>query len=153
MSYADEHDIERLLRAVPARSELAKKLKLRAVSEAIKAGWTQRQIAERVGVEQPEISRLAKAARLTPEVCERGPREVLLEYAAGLIDHTAMMDELEHWDYTFGRLDPTGETYLRGTWDQIEHAGDLISDADYERLFELTASRRVASFTQMFQHE
>lgn len=144
MAVTYEADIERQLRAVPARHELSRLLKLRAVHRAIEAGWTQRQIAERVGVEQPEISRLAKAARLTPEVCERSPREVLLEYAAGLIDHTAMMDELEHWKYTYGYTDPTGETYLPGTWDQIDGAGDLISDVDYRRLFESTASRRAA---------
>lgn len=115
VSVAFEPDIERQLRAVPARNELARILKLRAVHDAVEAGLKQRQIAELVGVEQPEISRLAKAARLTPEACERGPREVLLEYAVGLIGHKAMMDELEHWDYTFGRTDPSGEVYLPGT--------------------------------------
>lgn len=144
MSVAYEPEIERRLRAVPARNELSKILKLRAVNDAVQAGWTQRKIAERVGVEQPEVSRLAKTARLTPEVCERSPREVLLEYAAGIIDHAAMMDELEHWDYTFGTTDPTGEIYLPGTWDQIDRAGDLISDTDYRRLLELTAARRKA---------
>ncbi|MEV0945078.1 hypothetical protein [Rhodococcus sp. NPDC049939] len=146
MSVASDHDvIERHLRAVPARSELARILKLRAVRDAIEDGWTQREIAEQLDVAQPEVSRLAKTARLTPEVCERSPREVLLEYATEQIDHAAMMNELENWNYTFGRTDPTGETYLTGTWDQIERAGDLISDADYQRLFELTASRRAES--------
>lgn len=145
MSVSYEPDIERRLRAVPARNELARILKLRAVSDAVKAGWTQRKIAEEIGVEQPEVSRLAKAARLTPDVCERSPREVLLEYAAGMIDHAAMMNELEHWDYTFGQTDPTGEVYLPGTWDQIERARDLLSDDDYQRLFNLTADRRAAA--------
>lgn len=145
MSVAYEPEIERQLRAVPARNELARILKLRAVNAAVAAGWTQRKIADEIGVEQPEVSRLAKAARLTPEVCKRSPREVLLEYAVGTISHTAMMNELEHWDYTFGETDPTGEIYLPGTWDQIERAGDLLSDDDYQHLFEQTAARRAAA--------
>lgn len=144
MSVAHEPEIERRLRAVPARNELARILKLRAVNDAVVAGWTQRRIADEIGMEQPEVSRLAKAARLTPEVLERSPREVLLEYAVGMIDHAAMIRELEGWNYTFGRPDPTGDVYLPGTWDQIERAGDLLSDADYQRLFEVTASRRAA---------
>lgn len=144
MSVVYEPEITRQLRAVPARTELSKILKLRAVDAAVRAGWSQDRIAEQIGVRQPEVSRLAKAARLTPEVCTRSPREVLLEYAAGMIDHTAMMDELAGWDYTFGHTDPTGEVYLPGSWDQVERAGDLLSDADYRRLFELTAARRAA---------
>nr|WP_024794039.1 hypothetical protein [Tomitella biformata] len=135
-------DIDRQLRAVPALTELAKILKLRAVNAAVQAGLNQTEIAAAIGVTQPEVSRLAKAARLIPEVCERGPREVLLEYAAGRIGHGAMMDELANWPYTFGRTNPTGEVYLPGTWDQVERAGDLISDEDYQRLFTLTAAQR-----------
>lgn len=142
MSTAYSPDIDRQLKAVPALTELAKILKLRAVHAAVQAGLSQTQIAAAIGVTQPEVSRLAKAARLTPEACERGPREVLLEYAAGRIDHTAMMDELASWLYTFGRTDPTGEVYLPGTWDHIERAGDLLSDEDYQRLFSLTAVQR-----------
>ncbi|WP_418345815.1 hypothetical protein [Rhodococcus pyridinivorans] len=145
MSLAYEPEIGRRLRAVPARNELAKILKLRAVHDAVQAGWTQRRIAEALGVEQPEVSRLAKTARLTPHVCERSPREVLLEHAAGIIDHAAMMRELENWNYTFGTTDPTGETYLPGTWDQIERAGDLLSDQDYQHLLKITAARRNAA--------
>lgn len=144
MSTAYSPTIDRQLKAVPALTELAKILKLRAVHAAVQAGLSQTQIAAAIGVTQPEDSRLAKAARLTPEVRERGPREVLLEYAAGRIDHTAMMDELASWPYTFGAADPAGEVYLSGTWDQIERAGDLISDEDYQRLFALTAARRAA---------
>lgn len=145
MSVSFEPEIERRLRAVPARNELAKILKLRAVHDAVQAGWTQRRIADEIGVEQPEVSRLAKTARLTPQVCERSPREVLLEYAVGMIDHAAMMRELEKWDYTFGTTDPTGEVYLPGTWDQIERAGDLLSDEDYRHLLQVTAARREAA--------
>ncbi len=66
MSHAYEPEIGRRLRAVPARNELTKILKLRAVHDAVQAGWTQHRIADELGVEQPEVSRLAKTARLTP---------------------------------------------------------------------------------------
>ncbi|MFD6677626.1 hypothetical protein ACFWDA_25110 [Rhodococcus zopfii] len=148
MSVAFEKDIERNLRAISPRAELAQLEKLRAVLAAAEAGWKHRQIAPRVGVTQPEISRLLKAARLRADVRERTPREVLLRYAVGEIDHEQMMDELEHWDYTFGGPpadDPAADVYVRGTWDQIERAGDLLSDDDYQRLFEVTAARRAAS--------
>ncbi|MCD5422488.1 hypothetical protein LRS71_23530 [Rhodococcus pyridinivorans] len=119
-----------------------------AVLAAAEAGWPQREIARYVGVEQPEISRLLKRARLWPDVRERTPREVLLRYAVGEIDHRQMMNELEHWDYTFGGPpadDPAADVYVRGSWDQIERAGDLLSDDDYQRLFEVTAAQQAAS--------
>ncbi|MFD0449623.1 hypothetical protein ACFQZK_00925 [Rhodococcus aetherivorans] len=62
-----------------------------------------------------------------------------------MLDHAAMMRELENWDYTFGTTDPTGEVYLPGTWDQIERAGDLLSDEDYRHLLQVTAARREAA--------
>lgn len=148
MSVAFEKDIERQLRAISPRAELAQLEKIRAVLAAAEAGWSQRDIARRVGVEQPEISRLLKKARLRPDVCERTPREVVLRYAVGELTHEQMMDELEHWDYTFGGIpedDPAADAYVRGSWDQIERAGDLLSDDDYQRLFEVTAVQRAAS--------
>lgn len=148
VSTSFEKDIERQLRAVSPRAELAQLEKLRAVLAAAQAGWSQRQIAQCVGVEQPEISRLLKTARLRPEVRERTPREVLLRYAVDELDHEQMMNELEHWDYTVGGLpadDPTADVYVRGSWDQIERAADLLSDNDYQRLLEVTAARRAAS--------
>ena len=69
-------------------------------------------------------------------------------YAVGELTHEQMMDELEHWDYTFGGIpedDPAADAYVRGSWDQIERAGDLLSDDDYQRLFEVTAVQRAAS--------
>ncbi|NLV80583.1 MAG: hypothetical protein GXY65_14850 [Rhodococcus sp.] len=148
MTIAFENDIERQLRAISPRAELERLEKLRAVLAAAEAGWSQRDIARRVGVEQPEISRLLKKARLRPDVRERTPREVLLRYAVGELTHEQMMTELEHWDYTFGGTpadDPAADVYVRGTWDQIERAGDLLSDEDYQRLFDATASQRAAS--------
>lgn len=147
VSEAFESDIERRLRAISPRAELARLEKMRAVLDAVEAGWSQRQIARLIGVEQPEISRLLKAARLRPEVRERTPREVLLRCAVGEIAHEEMMSELEGWDYTFGGPPEDGlgaDSYVRGSWDQIERAADLLSDDDYQRLVEVTRSRRAA---------
>ena len=145
MSEAFDSDIERRLRAISPRAELARLEKMRAVLDAVEAGWSQREIARLIGVEQPEISRLLKAARLRPEVRERTPREVMLRCAAGEIANEQMMRELEDWDYTFGgppEDDPVADSYVPGSWDQIERAADLLSDDDYQRLVEVITSRR-----------
>lgn len=139
--------VTRDLRAIPATKELFQRQVMRALSRAVAAGLTQREISTLVEVSQPEISRLLKKAAARPELLERGPRDVLLEHAANLIDHEQMMRELLDWPYTFGRFpddDPMGETYLPGTWDQIERAGDLLTDEDYRRLLEATSTGRRA---------
>ncbi|MFW0786401.1 hypothetical protein AAFP35_18020 [Gordonia sp. CPCC 206044] len=143
-----DHEVQRLLRAVTARAELHRLQKLRAVLAASKEGWSQRDIAASLGVTQPEVSRLAKAARLQPNVGHRTPREVLLEHAVGEVSHDDMMRELLAWDYTFGGApteDPDADAYVRGTWDQIERAGDLLDDDDYQQLLDATARDRAAS--------
>jgi hypothetical protein len=62
--------------------------------------------------------------------------------------HATSTGRMLSCDYTFGdppEGDPNVDVYVRGSWDQIERAGDLLSDTDYQRLFEVTAARRVAS--------
>ncbi|MGG7104856.1 hypothetical protein [Rhodococcus sp. 24CO] len=69
----------------------------------------------------------------------------MLEHAAGRIGHEQMMKELGSWDYTFGHIasdDPIGESYVRGSWDQIERAGELLTDDDRRALSEATAKER-----------
>lgn len=138
-------DIERELRAVPARQELAEIYKLRAVHHAAQAGWTQQKIAALLGVEQPEVSRLLQRARLNPAALERTPREILLQHASGEITHDQMLTELRNWEYTYGTTpadDPIGEIYCPGTWDQIERAGDLLTDDDYQRILDAVEARK-----------
>lgn len=138
-------DVERDLRSIPAQKELLQLRLLRAVAHATDAGVPQRVIAVNLGVAQPEVSRIVKKLRLNPDAHQRSPREVLLEHAAQLIDHDTMMSELVGWDYTFGHIavdDPLGESYVRGSWDQIERAGTLLADEDYRVLLEATADRR-----------
>jgi hypothetical protein len=98
-----------------------------------------------LGVAQPEVSRIVKKLRLNPAARERSPREVMLEHAGGRISHEQMLDELAGWEYTFGQVaadDPVGQSYMRGTWDQVERAGDLLTDEDRRVLLEATAKRR-----------
>ncbi|RRQ25285.1 hypothetical protein DK926_24205 [Rhodococcus sp. Eu-32] len=138
-------DLERDLRSIPAQRELLQLRLLRTVAHAVDAGIPQRVIAANLGVAQPEVSRIVKKLRLQPWARRRSPREVLLEHAAQLIDHDAMMTELTAWDYTYGHDaddDPIGDSYIRGSWDQIERAGDLLSDEDYRALLDATADRR-----------
>ena len=138
-------DVERDLRAIPAEKELLQIKLLRAVAHATDNQVPQRVIAKNLAVTQPEVSRIVKKLRLNPAARDRSPREVLLEHAAKLIDHERMMTELLAWEYTFGHVpgdDPLGESYVRGTWDQIERSRDLLSDDDYRVLLAATADRR-----------
>ncbi|MDV6278183.1 hypothetical protein R3Q06_32480 [Rhodococcus erythropolis] len=140
-----DYGIERDLRAIPAEKELLQLKLLRAVRKATDDNVPQRTIAQMLGVQQPEVSRIVKKLRLNPYARERSPREVMLEHAAGRISHEQMMHELLNWDYTFGHIasgDPIGESYVRGTWDQIERAGDLLTDEDRHALFEGVADKR-----------
>ena len=140
-----EYGIERDLRAIPAEKELLQLKLLRAVGKATDENVPQRTIAAMLGVAQPEVSRILKKLRLNPAARDRSPREVMLEHAAGRISHEQMMNELRDWDYTFGRIapdDPIGESYVRGSWDQIERAGELLTDDDRRALFEATAKGR-----------
>lgn len=117
---------------------------LRAVARATDSGIPQRTIAKDLSVTQPEVSRTLKKLRLNPAARQRSPREVLLEYAAQRLDHDAMMAELTAWPYAFGHVavdDPAAESYVRGSWDQIERAGDLLGDDDYRVLLAATADR------------
>lgn len=140
-----EYGIERDLRAIPAEKELLQLKLLRAVGKATDENVPQRTIAVMLGVAQPEVSRILKKLRLNPAARDRSPREVMLEHAAGRISHEQMMNELRSWDYTFGHIapdDPIGESYVRGSWDQIERAGELLTDDDRRALFEATAKGR-----------
>lgn len=137
-----DYGIERDLRAIPAEKELLQLKLLRAVGRATGKNVPQRTIAVMLGVAQPEVSRILKKLRLNPAARERSPREVMLEHAAGRISHEQMMNELGSWDYTFGHIapdDPMGESYVRGSWDQIERAEELLTDDDRRALFEATA--------------
>lgn len=98
-----------------------------------------------LGVAQSEVSRIVKKLRLNPAARDRSPREVVLEHAGGRISREQMISELAGWEYTFGRVavdDPVGQSYQRGSWDQIERAGDLLTDEDRRVLFGVTANRR-----------
>lgn len=133
------------MRAIPAEKELLQLKLLRAVGKATDEGAPQRTIAGMLGVAQPEVSRIVKKLRLNPAARDRSPREVMLEHAGGRISREQMISELVGWEYTFGRVsvdDPVGQSYQRGSWDQIEHAGDLLTDEDRRVLFEVTANRR-----------
>lgn len=139
------HDMERDLRAIPAERELLQIKLLRAVAHATDNGIPQRVIAKNLAVTQPEVSRIVKKLRLNPAARQRSPREVLLEHAAKVLDHDAMIVELAAWPYTFGHTpcdDPVGESYVPGSWDQIERAGDLLDEEDYRVLLAATAGRR-----------
>jgi transcriptional regulator with XRE-family HTH domain len=122
-----------------ANRELNRIDQLRACHEANELGISQGEIARRLVISQPEVSRILKKIRNFPELLERTPREVILDFHAERISHDQMMYELKNWHYTFAADAEPGNpegALTSGDWDQIVDAvhRDLIDMADYEAL-------------------
>jgi transcriptional regulator with XRE-family HTH domain len=64
----------------------------RSIFRLADEGMSQRQIAQVVGLSQPEVSRRLKRRSFTPT--EPSPREIILSRAAGVLSTKAMMDAL-----------------------------------------------------------
>lgn len=112
---------------------------LRSCFKANEQGLSQAEIARRLAISQPEVSRILKKIKNFPELLARTPREVILDFHAETISHEEMMRELKAWPYTFAEDaepdNPEG-ALTSGDWDQIVDAvhRDLIDMADYEQL-------------------
>lgn len=122
-----------------ANRELNRIDTLRDCAEANKKGLSQAEIARRLAISQPEVSRILKKLKNFPELLDRTPREVILDFHAERISHDRMMDELMNWPYTLaGDAEPGNPegALTIGDWDQVVDAvhRDLIDMADYEAL-------------------
>ncbi|WP_083955971.1 sugar-binding transcriptional regulator [Tersicoccus phoenicis] len=128
------------LARVHAQRELNRLDALRACSKARATGMTQVEIARSLGVSQPEVHRMLRKADSFPELIDRTPREVILDFHAGLLDHADMMAELKSWPFTFSGAaepdNPLGPS-TRGSWEDVVDAvhRDLLLVEDYEELF------------------
>ncbi|WP_083701695.1 Lrp/AsnC family transcriptional regulator [Tersicoccus sp. Bi-70] len=100
---------------------------------------TQVEIARKLGVSQPEVHRMLRKVDHFPELLDRTPREVILDFHAELINHSEMMDELKVWPFTFSTpaepknpLSPSA----RGSWEDVVDAvhRDLLLVEDYDEL-------------------
>lgn len=132
--------------AVKAATELAERRRLRAVLVASEAGRTQSDIADRLGVSQPAVHKMLVRARHSRDLREETPWEVALRYAAGEIDHEAMIGTFTAWPWTSDHFtDPPGtvwpEQFVRGSWSDLVKAAHngYISDDDYQVIFDRTA--------------
>lgn len=112
---------------------------LRACARANDEGLSQQEIARRLAISQPEVSRILKKIKNFPDLLNRTPREVILDFHAERLSHEAMMKELIDWRYTLSEDAEPGNpegALTGGDWDQIVDAvhRDLIDMADYEEL-------------------
>lgn len=122
-----------------ANRELSRIDLLRACARADDEGLAQVEIARRLAISQPEVSRILRKIKSFPELLNRTPREVILDFHAERLSHEAMMKELTGWNYTFSQDAEPGNpegALTGGDWDQIVDAvhRDLIDMADYEQL-------------------
>ncbi|MCO4263757.1 hypothetical protein NG697_12630 [Pseudarthrobacter sp. MDT3-26] len=122
-----------------ANRELNRIDRLRDCAEANKKGVSQAEIARLLAISQPEVSRILKKLKNFPELLDRTPREVILDFHGERISHDQMMHELMDWPYSFAEDAEPGNpegALTSGDWDQIVDAvhRDLIDMADYETL-------------------
>lgn len=122
-----------------ARRELVEIEVLRAVGEAAKHQWSQRQIAVLLGRSQPDVQRTLKRIAAHPELVQVSPREIALRRAAGEISDEKMMEQMRGLPYSFGEVEPNpaGEGYRRGSWDEVRRLRreGLITNEEWETLF------------------
>lgn len=131
---------------VKAAAELAERRRLRAVLAASQAGRTQTDIAERLNVSQPAVHKMLVRARHSRDLLIETPWEVALRYAAGEIDHDAMLATFTAWPWTSDQVldldtDPLSEAFVRGSWSDLTKAVShgYVSRDDYRVIFERTA--------------
>jgi transcriptional regulator with XRE-family HTH domain len=133
--------IQEELARVYAGRELNRLELLRACEAARNKGLKQAEIARRLSLSQPEVHRILRKIRNFPELLEKTPREVILQFHAGQIPHEQMLEQLKAWNYTYSQDaepdNPEGQL-TRGSWDDIPDAfhRDLITGEDYETIVE-----------------
>lgn len=119
--------------------ELNRLDQLRLCEQARADGLTQTEIARRLFISQPEVHRILRKIEFFPELLQRTPREVILDFHAEKIDHEQMMNELLGWPFTVSEIaepnNPEGQVSL-GSWDDMTDAfqRDLIDGFDYETI-------------------
>lgn len=131
--------IQEELARVYAGRELNRLDLLRACAAARSKGLKQAEIARRLSISQPEVHRILRKIKNFPDLLDKTPREVILQFHAGRIEHEPMIQELKAWNYTYSQDaepgNPEGQL-TAGTWDDIPDAfhRDLITGEDYEAI-------------------
>lgn len=125
---------------------------LRSIRQLIEqARWTQTRVGDLIGVSQPAISQLLKVARVEapdvrPGMAGGTPYEIAARYAAHLLEHHQMIQQLSAWIYepvtqdevVEGDLSPLN---LSGFTLQVGRALDerFITEDDYDRILKAVA--------------
>lgn len=126
------------------RREVAELDYQRRLREVVAAGFSQRQIAARLGITQPSVlSALRTAERVSMPVegfSGATAEEICRRYAAGLLDRERLMDELTRFPYALpGRTDGYDGLLVDppGAWSEVEDAArrGLIEDDVYADVF------------------
>lgn len=149
--------VDAALRVAGARRRLAVRREQIVIVDAALAGRPQTLIARLAGVSQPHVSRtLARVRsecggelrRLHPSALD-----VIDQHDAGEIDRVEMMRLLHALRFTDGLVaDVNGvatDAYIRGSWDDIEHAfqQEKLTYGEYSELFSAHRAREQVTTT------
>ncbi|MFZ4895414.1 winged helix-turn-helix transcriptional regulator [Plantibacter sp. Mn2098] len=120
----------------------------RSIFELADGGVSQRDIANLVGISQPEVSRRLKRRALTP--VDPSPRELIQRRSAGLLSTEAMMEALSTMILTSqpptraARFDPGATSTGSAKQIAASFQEGLLSKAEYEQLRGVVRAAREA---------
>lgn len=121
---------------VRAEERLVRIKKVRAAWKLHRAGASQREIADQLGISQPSVHRILKLAELQ-QPTDISPEELILQATVDGSSRDDLVKRLSSMSYTFGSLAPwpfDGAT--TGTWDQVvaSYATGLLSADEFKRV-------------------
>lgn len=129
------------LRRVHVRNAVDELDYRRLLRRAVREGFTQRQIADWLGLTQPTINKVLARAKDLPDPVDgfsgATPYEICQRYAAGVISRDQLLDELVRFPYVaIPSMHPEAEMEFNspGTWRDVEEAltDGLIRPEDYD---------------------
>lgn len=122
------------------KSDLDRLTYRRRLAELAPLG-TQRDIAQALGVSQPNLSKTLKTAAATPPVVEgfsgASPYEIAERFAVGELTLSELVEQLLRWEYLPGQQTDGYDDLLfdvPGSWDDVSNARDdkLIDGQTYD---------------------
>jgi hypothetical protein len=120
-----------------ARQRLARFDELRAATDFLHRGLTQRDVADLLSISEAQARRLLTAAARHGPILQPEPEEIILRAFAYGTDRTELIQTLKTFPYTFGEDAPDSrEGRLPGTWDQViaARAQGLLSRDEFAQI-------------------
>ncbi|GAA1134817.1 sigma factor-like helix-turn-helix DNA-binding protein [Nocardioides aquiterrae] len=133
------------LRAARAWSELTELEQTRSALLATEDGMAQREIARLLGVSQTEVHRMLRRARtVSRDWFATTPRELILEYNAGIISRGMLVGRLGGVAEGAGGPGELDDGYKPDSWDEVRDAylDGLLTEEEYEELRAKSSQRR-----------